>query len=246
MTFTPNPHFDRDSSNPKDWAYQLGMLPSSAAIVFTKADFINFLKQHNVHVGPNFTELAKLPKYARIGKLTDEAAPSQPAAAQPASQQATSISARSAPATASAPAPSDDGEAASRSSANVVYTSSGEVFRPTRKVRELPGGGSAQITSLFGNAAADVDERPIKPASRQPHYDARDEAENIPPAPAPAVTTRPIQSQVLNAVEPDTASASVGKYEGVPNDAKSHNGFRPTRRVRVPGGTGGASSICFD
>jgi hypothetical protein len=39
-----------------------GCLPQKHHIVFTKEDFVAFLKQHNVHVGPNFTELSRLPK----------------------------------------------------------------------------------------------------------------------------------------------------------------------------------------
>ena len=41
---------------------ETGCLPQKHHIVFTKEDFVLFLKQHNVHVGPNFTELSKLPK----------------------------------------------------------------------------------------------------------------------------------------------------------------------------------------
>ncbi|KAN0061908.1 hypothetical protein ACQY0O_005903 [Thecaphora frezii] len=233
-TFTPNPNFDPETSNPKDWAYQLGCLPQTHHIVFTKADLINFLKQHNVHVGPNFTELAKLPKYASIGKLSDTAgaseAPSQSAAAQEASS--------------SSPHPATAAKEAG--SAKVVYTSSGEVFRPTRKVRELPGGGSAQITSLF-SGGQDQDEEQIRPAAPAARELGK-EAENIPPPRSTASSRRNNavgQSQVFGAA-PEEAIAPVGKYEGVPVNITTNNGFRPTRRVRVPGGTGGVSNITFE
>ncbi len=44
----------------------------------------------------------------------------------------------------------------------------------------------------------------------------------------------------------DVSGEKAGVYEGVRNDAVMNNGFRPTRRVRVPGGTGGLSSISFE
>ncbi|SPO28944.1 uncharacterized protein UTRI_05007_B [Ustilago trichophora] len=238
-SFTPNPNFDKENSNPKDWAYHLGCLPQKHHIVFTKEDFVLFLKQHNVHVGPNFTELSRLPKYATIGKLTvsDEAGPST--------------------ATATAAAPSAPLQQSSQpqqpvepATDNVVYTSSGDVFRPSRKVRQLPGGGSAQVTALFGSDAdhdepAPVAARRAAPAPAAP-TPADDGFEPLGTAPARRVASGNVSAPKESHFYDDVSAEKAGVYEGVRNDAVMNNGFRPTRRVRVPGGTGGLSSISFD
>ncbi|EST08972.1 hypothetical protein PSEUBRA_001299 [Kalmanozyma brasiliensis GHG001] len=242
-SFTPNPNFDKENSNPKDWAYHLGCLPQKHHIVFTKEDFVLFLKQHNVHVGPNFTELSKLPKYATIGKLTvsDNAAPS-----------ADSVAA-STSAPPQAPQSQQRFEQIEEQSndKNVVYTSSGEVFRPSRKVRQLPGGGSAQVTALFGSEADQEEEAPAPvrraaapvPAAPAPVDDG---FEPLGAAPARRTASGNIAKSQESAFYNDVSSDKAGVYEGVRNDAVMNNGFRPTRRVRVPGGTGGLSSIAFD
>ncbi|KAJ9474798.1 hypothetical protein PHBOTO_004683 [Pseudozyma hubeiensis] len=244
-SFTTNPNFDRENSNPKDWAYHLGCLPQKHHIVFTKEDFVSFLKQHNVHVGPNFTELSKLPKFATIGKLTvaDEAGPSAASVAAP--SQVSQSQQQQQSAVASAPEQSDD--------KNVVYTSSGEVFRPSRKVRQLPGGGSAQVTALFGDDAED--EEPVPVASRRAPAPAAvaptapapadDGFEPLGAAPARRVASGNVKAQQESHFYDSVGSDKPGVYEGVRNDAVMNNGFRPTRRVRVPGGTGGLSSISF-
>lgn len=218
-------------------------MPQKHHIVFTKEDFVSFLKQHNVHVGPNFTELAKLPKYATIGKLTvsDDAGPSAaPVAAPAAAPAACSAPLQASTFEAAAPAPSEP----SNEKANVVYTSSGEVFRPSRKVRQLPGGGSAQVTALFGSDA-DYDELAPAPARRAPAAPAPadDGFEPLGAAPARRVASGNVKESHFY---DDVSAEKPGVYEGVRNDAVMNNGFRPTRRVRVPGGTGGLSSIAFD
>ncbi|PWZ02500.1 hypothetical protein BCV70DRAFT_1276 [Testicularia cyperi] len=245
-SFVPNPNFDRENSNPKDWAYHLGCLPQKHHIVFTKEDFVNFLKQHNVHVGPNFTELSKLPKYATIGKLTESAnGTSATAAPAPVQQDAAASSSSS-----MQPIYETEEASAAKNGGNVVYTSSGEVFRPSRKVRQLPGGGSAQVTALFGGAD-EVDEQPAPAASRRaapaaaPIQQQKEEFEPLGSAPARRVSGNiPQQQHVQDFYAEPTDKPGI--YEGVRNDAVMNNGFRPTRRVRVPGGTGGLSSISFD
>ncbi|ETS64494.1 hypothetical protein PaG_00956 [Moesziomyces aphidis] len=244
-SFTPNPNFDKENSNPKDWAYHLGCLPQKHHIVFTKEDFVAFLKQHNVHVGPNFTELSRLPKYATIGKLTvsDDAgasasapAPAASQAAQPAPVQAQQVQAAEAVRGAS-------------NEANVVYTSSGDVFRPSRKVRQLPGGGSAQVSALFGSGA-DEEEEPAPVAASKPAAPVTapevNEFEPLGAAPARRVASGNVAAAQESHFYNDVSGDKAGVYEGVRNDAVMNNGFRPTRRVRVPGGTGGLSSITFD
>ncbi|SOV05648.1 uncharacterized protein UDID_06375 [Ustilago sp. UG-2017a] len=241
-SFVPNPNFDKENSNPKDWAYHLGCLPQKHHIIFTKEDFVVFLKQHNVHVGPNFTELSKLPKYATIGKLTvsDGAGPSSAASAPAVAQQQPSRTQQS---VVNTPAQTEE-------NANVVYTSSGEVFRPSRKVRQLPGGGSAQVTALFGSGAEEEEQAPtparpaLTPApAAAPAAPADDGFEPLGAAPARHVASGNLAKE--SHLHDHVGGEKPGVYGGVRNDAVMNNGFRPTRRVRVPGGTGGVSSISF-
>lgn len=183
-----------------------------------------------MHVGPNFTELSKLPKYATIGKLTvsDEAGPSASSSAAPASApiQHSSQAQHSVDNT---PAQ------AAEENANVVYTGSGQVFRPSRKVRQLPGGGSAQVTALFGSG---TDEQEQAPAPADNGF------EPLGAAPARRVASGNVAKE--SHFYDNVSGEKPGVYEGVRNDAVMNNGFRPTRRVRVPGGTGGLSSISFE
>lgn len=221
-----------------------GCLPQKHHIVFTKEDFVDFLKQHNVHVGPNFTELSKLPKYATIGKLTisNDAGPSAaPVAA------AAAAAAVSAPSQASQQQAFDAAPEASNAK-NVVYTSSGEVFRPSRKVRELPGGGSAQVTALFSGDMDQEEPIPVRRAAAPAPAPAPADNDGFEPlgaASARRVASGNVKAQHESHFYNDVGSDKPGVYEGVRNDAVMNNGFRPTRRVRVPGGTGGLSSISF-
>lgn len=208
-SFVPNPNFNRENSNPKDWAYHLGCLPQKHHIVFTKEDLVLYLKQHNISVGPNFTELSRLPKYATIGKLTlSEDSSEDPSASAPQSVQQSESS-----------------------DSKVVYTSSGDVFRPSRKVRQLPGGGSAQVTALFGGEdEAEAQAEPIATVrASQPAPPSTNEFE-----PLGIASVRKTSSGNIPAQETprNVSSEKASDYEGVRNDAVMNNGFRPTRRVR--------------
>ncbi|KAG6850454.1 hypothetical protein H0H93_012875 [Arthromyces matolae] len=76
-TFTPaNPV---DMSKEKSWAADLdfktmpGMLDWDATnIVFTKRSLIEFLKYTGTTVDTNFNNIAKLPRYAKFGKISAE------------------------------------------------------------------------------------------------------------------------------------------------------------------------------
>lgn len=209
-SFVPNPNFDRENSNPKDWAYHLGCLPQKHHIVFTKEELVLYLKQHNISVGPNFTELSRLPKYATIGKLTlteDANEGSATPVTQTSSQSTTS---------------------AKTTDVKPVYTPSGDVFRPSRKVRQLPGGGSAQVTALFGDEdeAEAIPEPVAMVRAVQP---AQSEFEPLGTASARKTSSSNIPSQ--ESPRP-LSSEKAADYEGVRNDAVMNNGFRPTRRVR--------------
>lgn len=195
------------------------------------------------HARPELTGTPFLPfrfcRYATIGKLTvsDEAGPSTSAAAAAPVQQV-SQSSRDFDA-----APAQQAE-----KSNVVYTSSGEVFRPSRKVRQLPGGGSAQVTALFGSEEAEDQPAPTLARRAAPAAPARvdDGFEPLGAAPARRVASGNVSAPKESHFYDDVSGEKAGVYEGVRNDAVMNNGFRPTRRVRVPGGTGGLSSISFE
>lgn len=186
-------------------------------------------------------QMSRYNRFATIGKLTvsDEASPSAGAATSAPLQQTSRPQQRAVEEAVS----TQSGE-----NANVVYTSSGEVFRPSRKVRQLPGGGSAQVSALFGSEADEQETAPAPPRKAVPAP--------VPAAPADsgfeplgaAPTERVARSNVAKESHfyDDVSGEKAGVYEGVRNDAVMNNGFRPTRRVRVPGGTGGLSSISFE
>ncbi|XP_006458415.1 hypothetical protein AGABI2DRAFT_183454 [Agaricus bisporus var. bisporus H97] len=71
-TFTPSNAIDM--SNERTWPADLGMLDwDSTNIVFTKRSLIEFLKYTGITVDPNFGTIAKLPRYAKFGKISESA-----------------------------------------------------------------------------------------------------------------------------------------------------------------------------
>ncbi|PWN87770.1 hypothetical protein FA10DRAFT_269064, partial [Acaromyces ingoldii] len=218
-SFTPDANFS-PQSNPKDWAYHLGCMPQGAHVVFTKAGLVDFLKTHGIDVGPNFTELSRVPKYATVGRFDKDPAS---VGAAPAPAAAPVAAAAAAPAPVAAPAPAVEPAPTQQQQ---VLTPDGDVFRPTRRVREPVGGGSAQIGAIFGGGDDNTDEAAKESARRRGLVPA--------PAPAPAPTTFP---QDPAPSQPAPAAAPAFSAD------ETTNTFRPTRRVREPGGTGGVSSI---
>ncbi|GAA93391.1 uncharacterized protein L969DRAFT_104829 [Mixia osmundae IAM 14324] len=138
-------------SNEKNWQSEVGCLPYETSVVFTKASLVDFLKHIGIEVDPNASVLKKLPRYAKFGDLVAGSAVTE--------------------ASSSSSAETGNGSQAKAVQAPDNTTSNGTTllngaagvpdFVPTRKVRELTGGGSAQIASLFSGGA---DERPIRPA----------------------------------------------------------------------------------
>ncbi|KAF8321805.1 hypothetical protein DL93DRAFT_2051379, partial [Clavulina sp. PMI_390] len=137
--FTPKPGFS--ASDEKDWKANLGMLDwDNSSIVFTKRELVDFLRYVGVTVDPNWTNVSKIPRYAKIGKALAAGAASDSAvgaenspmpastSASPAAEKASSLSLEEA-------APAQQGQAG---------------FRPTRRVREIPGGKDS-INSIFGD-----------------------------------------------------------------------------------------------
>ncbi|THH33004.1 hypothetical protein EUX98_g1227 [Antrodiella citrinella] len=102
-------------SKEKDWAASIGMIDwDSTSIVFTKRSLLEFLKYTGTTVDTNYNNIAKLPRYAKFGKISEP---------DPATD-----------ATASAPEVS----AVTTSEATTADTNVG--FKPTRRVRAPPGG----------------------------------------------------------------------------------------------------------
>ncbi|UZJ51734.1 hypothetical protein CBS101457_001054 [Exobasidium rhododendri] len=251
-TFTPSTQISAATS-PRDWAYELGRLPPTASIVFTKASLIEFLKTHGIEVGPNNTEINKLPRYATIGKLeqpdatisaTQKKVTPPPAFAEsprpssfaapapkPIDEPRSEPLAYHQPAAVSKIIPQEDNKSLmadrkmDRKQEIQVRTPDGEVFRPTRRVREPVGGGSVQIGALFGGESNDYDETVREAEKEQAKRRGIAVDETVPVTPL-----RPIENQQQEEVEAPSKASTV---------------FRPTRRVRDPGGTGGQSSIAL-
>ncbi|MCO5613775.1 hypothetical protein L7F22_068053 [Adiantum nelumboides] len=271
--FTPSTKLTAES-NPRDWAYELACLPANANIVFTKDSLLRFLKTHNIDVSPNYVEINKLPKYAQIGtlgaaqltsskaelsNLTEQvaavqtndkprSAPAPPAiASPPAVEAAPAIAPVPIPAAAVAPivpesqAPALQPTSASRRDPALphnpdVVTPDGEEFRPTRRVREPIGGGSAQITALFGAVEEDdyTAEAARESARRRGLLQENNNQQQ-------QQNTSVYQTLDNSKPKNKTQFEQEQEQESVPPS----NVFRPSRRVREPGGTGGSSSIAL-
>lgn len=249
--FTPSSQLSANT-NPRDWAYELGMLPQDASIVFTKASLIAYLKTHQIEVGSNYAEISKVPRYATIGNMREASvlpenqavkqaefvkqeapatfsappreAPSAPLQSQQAIQNPTvpaaPVEEKSAP-----PMDKEMPKAMTSSdpsSAIEVKTADGNTFRPTRRVREPIGGGSAQIGALFGMGSDEHDEA-VREAERE---NARRKGLLITQETVPSPKFREVESPL-----------QPSKMENQPIQApainiKSSTVFRPSRRVR--------------
>ncbi|KAK0528273.1 hypothetical protein OC834_004114 [Tilletia horrida] len=99
-----------------------------------------------------------------------------------------------------------------------VVDASGKPYRPAYKVTEPMGGGSAAVSALFAPLEDDegVGARPPRRA----------------PAPPAAAAAPEAEQQQQQQQQARSASGTLGD-----------TGYRPTTRVTMPGGTGGASSI---
>ncbi|CAE6517101.1 unnamed protein product [Rhizoctonia solani] len=104
-----------DGSKEKEWPYKLGVMDwDDTKIVFTKRQLVDFLKYVGVTVDTNFTQIAKLPRYAEFGTISGESTGVEAFAAE----------------TSAVPAPAES-----------VSTNTGDpTWKPTRRVRTVPGG----------------------------------------------------------------------------------------------------------
>ncbi|KAG6861735.1 hypothetical protein C0995_012740 [Termitomyces sp. Mi166 len=139
-------------SKEKGWAAELGMLDwDSTNIVFTKRSLIEFLKYTGTTVDTNFNNIAKLPRYAQFGKISDEAPDDSPATEAAASQQEDVLkSTRSTrPALGSSIGDllgdhiEDDALALAPPKEIAANDGSESGFKPSRRVRTTPGGPSS-------------------------------------------------------------------------------------------------------
>ncbi|TEB36118.1 hypothetical protein FA13DRAFT_1727679 [Coprinellus micaceus] len=208
-TFTPSTIVDH--SKEKEWQSALGMLDwDNTSIVFTKRTLIEFLKYTGTTVDTNLNNIAKLPRYAKFGKISE---PVQGAGA-------------------SAEAPADGVQAS-------ISTSS-DGLKPTRRVREPPGGAHSNI---FGGCDDEDDALARAPPKPQGQYD-----EPVRAQPQPQEEEEP-QGLAL----PSTMKPSRRVREGPGGKDSLHNfwgteeeepAFKPTRRVREgPGGRDNVSGI---
>ncbi|KAL4064318.1 hypothetical protein V8B97DRAFT_1707311 [Scleroderma yunnanense] len=153
-----------DMSKEKDWPVNLGMLDwDSTNIVFTKRSLVEFLKYAGVTVDPGFTNIQKLPRYAKFGKMTSDA-PSESSAAESVSSppiatetftnrrlladEFTDDALSMAPPRLTAEA--DKAITTHTSTKSIEETSVTGTSKPTRRVRTGPGGTSS-IASIFSD-----------------------------------------------------------------------------------------------
>ncbi|KAJ6546429.1 hypothetical protein DFH09DRAFT_1171026 [Mycena vulgaris] len=223
------PTFPVNMENERDWAANLGMLDwDGTSIIFTKRSLMEFLKYTGTTVDTNFANIQKLPRYVKFGKIADSAIDS-PAAATVASGSA-------------APSPSSD-------------------FKPTRRVRELPGGprnnifadedvpdalslaplkveSAATVVSsspAVGSGSAATSSTEFKPTRRVrelpggPRTDIFAD-EDVPVASPKAESTAP-------ATPSPTVEAAAAAEAKTQSNVSSGTGIKPSRRVReAPGG----------
>ncbi|PAV24390.1 hypothetical protein PNOK_0145800 [Pyrrhoderma noxium] len=196
QTFTPSDAIDVNKE--KDWAANIGMMDwDSTSIVFTKRSLIEFLKYTGITVDTNFTNISKLPRYAKFGKISGSVTQTS-------------------------------GDFSATSAGNEASTDSS--FRPTRKVRTVPGGPSS---GLFEEEFPDdalsqapsqskVSEEPSNVTSSEENEKADDEPPNYGGIrPSRRVRTIP------------GGKDSIGALLGGDEEQE----FKPTRRVRQrPGG----------
>ncbi|KAJ7667231.1 hypothetical protein B0H14DRAFT_3102529 [Mycena olivaceomarginata] len=194
-------------SSERDWANNLGMLDwDSTSIVFTKRSLMEFLKYTGTTVDTNFNNIQKLPRYVKFGKISDAGPGSSPAASTV------------------APATSTGSIAASPSSD----------FKPTRRVRDPPGG---HRTNIFADEDV-LDALSAAPPKEQalPVAIHRNQAKQVcTTLSAPTNVTRSRRVR-----EAPGGNSTLGSIWG--NDEPEE--FKPTRRVRqAPGGSSSGVSL---
>ncbi|KAN0075225.1 hypothetical protein V8E55_011248 [Tylopilus felleus] len=169
-TFTPSQAVDM--SKEKDWPMHLGMLDwDNTKIVFTKRGLVEFLKYTGVTIDPGFTNIQKLPRYAQFGHMVSnlgseetatEATTSTSVAQPPAKSGVQQIFEQELPddALATAPPPPSTNQSDNATEVSISPTAALDAadhlqstdgsFRPTRRVRTIPG-GTDSIGNIFSH-----------------------------------------------------------------------------------------------
>ncbi|KAI0350108.1 hypothetical protein OH77DRAFT_1507173 [Trametes cingulata] len=201
-TFAPSDAIDM--SKERDWPANLGMMDwDSTSIVFTKRSLLEFLKYAGVTVDPNFTNIQKLPRYAKFGKLSGDAS-----AGTGASSSGT------------------DNAAVDQ------QTSASTDFKPTRRVRDPPGGRQHDI---FGHT---VDDDALSTAPPKPSAPVQDTA------PAPVTSTSQDDAAPESEGDKPKSRKPTSSVAGLWDAPDENEGFKPTRRVRErPGGKDSISGV---
>jgi len=121
----------------REWAGTIGMLDwDTTKIVFTKRQLVDFLKYTGVTVDVNAGNISRLPKYASFGKLVAGSGVNEAADVAPVAPVA--------------------------AVSHAAATGRVDDFKPTRRVRENPGG--KQTLNVFGGD--DSEEESVVPPAR--------------------------------------------------------------------------------
>ncbi|KAF6764885.1 hypothetical protein DFP72DRAFT_869503 [Ephemerocybe angulata] len=215
MTSTYTPSNAVDQEKEKEWPAALGMLDwDDTSIVFTKRSLIEFLKYTGTTVDTNFGNIAKLPRYAKFGKLSEPTEASAASATESAQEGNTTASYES------------------------ISTGG---FKPTRRVREPPGGSHSNIFQA-GDEDDALSQAPARPGiqhnepARAQVPTAKDDEEEEPsgiPFTSTVIPSRRVR-------EIPGGKDSLASLWGEPTEEE----FKPTRRVREgPGGRDNISGI---
>ncbi|KAG2147359.1 hypothetical protein BD769DRAFT_1415866 [Suillus cothurnatus] len=163
--FTPSQAVDM--SKEKDWPVNLGMLDwDNTRIVFTKRSLVEFLKYTGTTVDPGFSNIQKLPRYAKFGKLTstEEEPPETATSPTTFSSESNRLLAEefTDDALSTAPPPPTATQPVQTSSPG-----SPDDFKPTRRVRTQPGGHDS-IGNLFGGEPPQAQFIPTRKVRQRP------------------------------------------------------------------------------
>ncbi|KAJ8583544.1 hypothetical protein M405DRAFT_937164 [Rhizopogon salebrosus TDB-379] len=152
MTSTFTPSQAVDMSKEKDWPVNLGMLDwDTTSIVFTKRSLVEFLKYTGTTVDPGFSNIQKLPRYAKFGKLASAEEEPVAAVASPTVSSNGGLLAEEFTDDALSTAPPPPATEATQSQSEV---DAADRFIPTRRVRTQPGGRDS-ISNIFGGELRD-------------------------------------------------------------------------------------------
>ncbi|KAF9556367.1 hypothetical protein CPC08DRAFT_711263 [Agrocybe pediades] len=223
-TFTPSDVVDM--SKERDWAAAIGMMDwDKTSIVFTKRSLVEFLKYTGTTVDTNYTNINKLPRYAKFGILSE-----------PSGSTTTTTTDASTSATSTKP-PSDPLPPSSSTLSSTPFdhlnTNSG--FKPTRRVRDVPGG---KQTDIFGT---DDDDGVVPPPRSSGRASQNDKNRGMNESSSPWDQDQDLRGNAPTQVSQEPPAASQQQQQ---EEDANEDGFKPTRRVRdAPGGQSSLSNF---